>query len=90
MINAEEIKKNISEAIKYSNQTQKEIAKKIGLSQQIVSSYLNREKLPAIETLANLCVALDLDANEILCITNEQKRLIINQNHNTGIINNNF
>ena len=68
MINAEEIKEKVSEAIKYSGRTQTEIAKAIGVSQAMISDYLRKRKTPQIETLANLCQFLDLDANDILCI----------------------
>ena len=68
MILEEQIKERKSEAIKYSGETQTEIAKKIGVSQQMISSYLKGDKLPAIQTLANLCQVLDLDANEVLCL----------------------
>ena len=74
MINVEKIKEKVSEAIKYCGYTQTEIANAIGVSQQAVSCYLKKIKTPQIETLANLCQFLDLDANEILCITpNTQK-----------------
>ncbi len=68
MILETQIKEKIGEAIKYSGMTQTQIAKKIGVSQQMISSYLKGDKLPALDTLANLCQALDLDANEILCL----------------------
>jgi transcriptional regulator with XRE-family HTH domain len=68
MINVEEIKEKVSEAIKYSGRTQTEIAKAIGVSQAMISDYLRKRKTPQIETLANLCQFLDLDANDILCI----------------------
>ena len=68
MINIEQIKEKVSEAIKYSGRTQSEIANAIGVSQAVVSDYLRKRKTPQIETLANLCQFLDLDANDILCI----------------------
>ncbi|MBQ8658856.1 MAG: helix-turn-helix transcriptional regulator [Clostridia bacterium] len=68
MITAQEISKKISEAIKFSGKTQTEIAKSLGVSQQMISYYFKGEKLPTAETLANLCAVLDLDANDILCL----------------------
>ena len=68
MINIEQIKEKVSEAIQYSGHTQTEIANAIGVSQAVVSDYLRKRKTPQIETLANLCQFLDLDANDILCI----------------------
>ena len=68
MINVEQIKEKVSEAIKYSGYTQATIAQAIGVSQAMISDYLRKRKTPQIETLANLCQFLDLDANDILCI----------------------
>ncbi|MBQ8685988.1 MAG: helix-turn-helix transcriptional regulator [Clostridia bacterium] len=68
MITVDQIKKKISEAIQYSGKTQTSIAKELGVSQQMISSYFKGEKTPQIENLANLCKVLDLDANEILCL----------------------
>lgn len=63
-----EISKKIAEAIRQSGLTQKEIADKIGVRQQQISSYLQGRTLPALDTLSRLCAVLDLDANEILCV----------------------
>lgn len=68
MVTIEQIKKNLAEALKQSGKTQKAIAEKINVKRQTVSCYINGTKLPALDTLANLCVVLDLDANDILCI----------------------
>ena len=68
MITLENIKDKLSEAIKGSGLTQTELAKKLGVSQQAISNYIKGDRLPALDTLANLCVILDLDANEILCV----------------------
>ena len=67
MITLEQIQKRIAEEIKRSGVSQTEIARKIGISQQAISSYVIGRKLPALDTLANLCKLLDLDANYILC-----------------------
>jgi DNA-binding XRE family transcriptional regulator len=68
MINVEHIREKVSEAIKYCGHTRTEFANAIGVSQQTISCYLKKTKTPQIETLANLCQFLDLDANDILCI----------------------
>lgn len=70
MINTEQIRVNLVKAIKNSNISQTEIANRIGVIQQSVSQYISGRAMPSLETFANLCVALDLDANEILCIKN--------------------
>lgn len=68
MITLDKIRAKLAEAIKSSGLTQVELAKRLGIRQQTVSCYIKGNKLPALDTLANLCVILDLDANEILCI----------------------
>ena len=44
------------------------IAKKLNIRQQSVGKYLQGITMPSLDTFANLCVLLDLDANEILNI----------------------
>ncbi len=68
MITIEQIRKKVIEAIKCSGITQKQIAKKIGVSHQAIGQYLHQNKMPALDTFANLCAVLDLDANDILCV----------------------
>ncbi len=68
MITLQEIQAKIAEAIRMSGMTQSALAEKLGVSQQTVSHYVKGDKLPALDTLANLCRILDADANEILCI----------------------
>ena len=67
MITIQQIQQNIAEAIKQSGLTQTELAKRLGVSQQTISHYVKGDKLPALDTFANLCVALDVDPTEILC-----------------------
>lgn len=67
MITNEQIHKRLSEAIKMSGMSQSQIAKLAGVSQQQISCYVKGQKMPAIDTLANLCKALDVDTNYILC-----------------------
>ena len=68
MITIEQIRVKISEAIKQSGLSQSEIARRLGIKPTQITSYLHGRKMPALDTLANLCVILDLDANEILCV----------------------
>lgn len=68
MVTIEQIRKSLATAIKQSGHTQLEIANRLGIRQQQISCYVNEKKLPNLDTLANLCEFLDLDANEILCI----------------------
>ncbi|MBQ8885105.1 MAG: helix-turn-helix transcriptional regulator [Clostridia bacterium] len=67
MITLDQIRKNLIEAIKQSGMTQSEIAKKVGVCQQAIGNYLHQNKMPALDTFANLCVVLDVDPADILC-----------------------
>ena len=60
MITIKQVQSKLAEAIKQSGLTQAEIAKRIGVKQPQISCYIKGTKMPAI---------LDLDANEILCVT---------------------
>ena len=70
MIELEQIRHKIVEAIKLSGMTQTALAKRLGIGQATIAHYVRGDKLPALDTLANLCLILDLDANDILCLTN--------------------
>lgn len=68
MIKLEQIWVKIADAIKNSGLTQNELAAKIGVRRQQISCYIRGSKMPALDTFANLCAALDVDANEMLCV----------------------
>ncbi len=67
MITLEQIQVRLAEAIKESGMTQSEIARRLGIKHQQISCYLRGQKMPALDTLANLCKLLDVDTNYILC-----------------------
>lgn len=71
MITLEQIRKKLQEAIRQSGMTQTQLAKKIGVIQQSIAQYLSGRAMPALDTFANLCVALDLDPADILCISGQ-------------------
>ena len=48
-----------------------EIAKKIGVSPEMVTQYTTTKKLPKLDTFAKLCKELDLDANYVLGLKND-------------------
>lgn len=73
MTKLEQIKQQLSKAIKQSGLTQTEIANRLGVSQQTVSYYVKGDKMPALDTFANLCAVLNEDANDILCIGEYKK-----------------
>ena len=68
MVTIKDIQLKIAEAIKHSGLTQTEIGKRLGISQQTVSHYINGDKMPALDTFANLCIILDVDPADILCV----------------------
>lgn len=69
MIDLQQIQNKLAKAIRESKLTLTEIAKKIGVKPQQITCYLHGDKMPSLKTLANLCKLLNLDANDILCIT---------------------
>ena len=69
MIKNEQIKEELAQAIRDSGMSQNWIVEKLGLRQQTISEYINDKTMTSLETFANLCDVLDLDANEILCIS---------------------
>lgn len=71
MITLAQIQAKLAEAIKESPLTQSEIARRLGIKHTQISCYVHGKKMPALDTLANLCVILDIDPAEILC-TNEK------------------
>ena len=66
MVTLEQIQKNVAKAIKQSGLTQREIGARLGVSQQTVSHYIKGDKMPALDTFANLCKLLDVNPGEIL------------------------
>ena len=68
MTTTKEISEKLAEAIQQGGMTQTELAQKIGVRQQQISSYIKGHTLPSLDTLSRLCSVLDLDSNEILCV----------------------
>ncbi|WP_251615561.1 helix-turn-helix domain-containing protein [Pumilibacter muris] len=68
MITLKQIQIKLAEAIKLSGMPQAELARLLGVSQSLISHYLHGNKMPALDTFANLCKILDVDTNDILCI----------------------
>ncbi len=65
-ISIKEIQKRLRDAIKSSNLSQKEIAKKLGVNPSTINKYLKIDKFPSLDTFANLCKILDVSADDIL------------------------
>lgn len=68
MVTLEQIRIRLAEAIKESGMTQTAIASALNVKPTQICSYIKGRKMPAIDTLANLCKVLDLDANYVLCL----------------------
>ena len=62
------IKQRLGEERKNSGLSAVEIAKRIGVSPEMITQYRTTKKLPKLDTFAKLCKELDLDANYILGI----------------------
>ncbi len=63
------IKKRLSEEIKNSGLSTVEIARRVGVSPEMITQYRTTKKLPKLDTFAKLCKELDLDGNYILGLT---------------------
>lgn len=60
------IKTRLREEIINSGLTTVEIAKRIGVSPEMVTQYCTTTKLPRLDTFAKLCRALDISADYVL------------------------
>lgn len=67
MITLENIKVRLAEALKHCNMTQTELANKLNVTQSTIAHYIKGDIVPSLDTFANLCKVLDVDANYILC-----------------------
>lgn len=69
MITLDQIRTRIADAIKQSGLSQTEIARRLNVKPTQICSYIKGRKMPALDTFANLCAVLDVDANDVLCIS---------------------
>lgn len=69
MVTLDQIRERLQAAIKQSGQSQTALAKRLNISQQTISHYIKGDKMPALDTFANLCAVLDVDPAYILCLT---------------------
>ena len=65
------IKTRLSQEITASGHTTIEIARRIGVTPEMITQYRTTKKLPKLDTFAKLCKELELDANYILGLTEE-------------------
>ena len=68
-MNVDIIKQRLTEEIKSSNLTKREIAEKVGVSEEMVTQYVTTKKLPRLDTFARLCKTLDVSADYVLGLT---------------------
>lgn len=64
----EEIKNRLREEIKRSGMTTVEIARRVGVSPEMITQYCTTKKLPRLDTFARLCQVLDVSADYLLGI----------------------
>ncbi len=60
------IKQRLSAEIKASGLTTVEIARRVGVSSEMITQYSTTKKLPRLDTFARICKALDLSSDYIL------------------------
>ena len=70
--------KRISEEIKASNLTQKQIAELLNISEGNITNWKKGENLPSVETLYRLCVILQVSADYLLGLEDDTGRKIYN------------
>ncbi len=70
MVENEKIKSRIKEVIINSGYTQIELAKKLNVTQSAIAHYIKGDIMPSLDTLANLCIILDVSPAYILCFEN--------------------
>lgn len=63
-------KERISEAIKYSGYTQKQLADMLDISEGNITNWKKGENLPSVEILYKLCVILGESADYLLGLDN--------------------
>lgn len=65
------IKQRLVEELNSCRLTTTEIAKRVGVSPEMITQYRTTKKLPKLDTFARLCKELDLDAAYILGLTKD-------------------
>lgn len=57
---------NLLRTIIDSRMTQRELADAAGLSESVISDYVNKRKMPGIRAIVNISYVLGLDINEMI------------------------
>lgn len=66
-----DFKNRISEVIKQSNYTQKEIAQKLNISEGNITNWKKGENYPSLDLLYKLCILLEESADYLLGLEDE-------------------
>ncbi len=66
MNDVESLKERLREEIKRSGLTTVEIARRVGVSPEMITQYTTTKKLPRLDTFMRLCRELELSADELL------------------------
>ncbi len=66
---SEMIKERLREELRASGLTTVEIARRVGVSPEMITQYMTTKKLPKLDTFARLCKELELSADYILGLT---------------------
>ncbi len=83
--------KRISEAIKESEYTQKEIAKILKISESNITNWKKGENLPSVDVLYKLCILLNESADYLLGLEDETgSKTYINNSFNNFSNSGNF
>lgn len=64
--NVDLIKQRLKYEIDNCGLTKAEIAKRVGVSSEMITQYVTTKKLPKLDSFARLCKAIDVSANYIL------------------------
>ncbi len=67
MVNQEQIKERLTEVLKNCKLSQTELAKQLNIGQSNIAHYIKGDRMPSLETLANLCKVLKVSPEYILC-----------------------
>jgi transcriptional regulator with XRE-family HTH domain len=65
--------KNLKKARKAAGIKQQELTERLQVYQKDISRWENGERIPSIETLINICLALDVSSDELLGLDVKRK-----------------
>ena len=66
MNDVESLKERLREELRRSGLTTVEIARRVGVSPEMITQYTTTKKLPRLDTFMRLCRELELSADELL------------------------